>query len=60
MYIVPEEDIKMFAQGLKGRHGPMAHYFARERAKELSALGDAEGENAWSRVADVLQPAEPA
>ena len=58
MYIVPEDDIRIFAQGLKGRHGPMAHEFARARARELSALGDTEGEHAWSRVAEALQPSK--
>jgi hypothetical protein len=55
MFIVPEDDILLFAKGLKGRVGPRAKKIAQERAKQLSAAGDREGENAWGRVVEALR-----
>ena len=52
MYVVPEEDIVIFARGLIGRHGRRARECAEDTARSLAAAGDQEGAQAWTRVAD--------
>lgn len=51
---IPESDIAMFARGFMGRHGVSSEFLARERARDLSALGDRDGVDAWLRVAQSI------
>lgn len=51
MFEIPDRDITMFARGFLGRHGVSSKVLARERARDLSAIGDQDGVDAWLRVA---------
>ncbi len=54
MYIVPEEDIAMFARGLIGRQGPRAHSYAKDQSQRLAKLEDSDGAVVWGRVAEAV------
>lgn len=54
MYVVPEEDILMFARGLIGRQGPNALRYARKESHRLAKLRDEEGAAVWQRVAEAV------
>lgn len=54
MYVVPEEDITMFARGLIGRQGARALSYAKDQSQRLAALQDKDGAVAWNRVAEAV------
>lgn len=54
MYVVPEEDITMFARGLIGRQGTQALSYAKDQSKRLAALRDEDGAVVWNRVAEAV------
>lgn len=51
----PYEDIMLYARGLYGRQGTYALNIARDRATELSYLGDEDGAGAWRQVSQALE-----
>ena len=51
----PQEDIVLYARGLYGRQGSYALNIARDRAVELSFMGDEDGADAWRKVSSVIE-----
>jgi|GEM_PF-3890933 len=51
----PYEDILLYARGLYGRQGTYALSIARDRATELSFLGDEDAAGAWRQVSKALE-----
>lgn len=51
----PYEDILLYARGLYGRQGTFALSIAKDRAWELSYLGDEDGAGAWRQVSLALE-----
>lgn len=51
MWITTDEAVEMYARFLKARYGVRAKKVASEKAIQLHASGDAEGERVWNEVA---------
>ena len=57
--MVNEADLDAFARGLHRSYRGFAPRYARLRAEQLAAAGDAEGAEVWVKVAEIIdrQPA---
>ena len=53
-FVVPQEDINMYARGLVGREGIRALSYAKDQSQRLADLQDREGAVVWQRVADAV------
>ena len=54
MNISLEQAIEIHAKALRVSHGRKAEHYARERAQSCQRHGDAEGDQVWNQVAEIV------